>query len=326
MNHAALRQCWHPVCYSADLAAQPRAVTLLGERLVIWRDAAGAARAFVDRCIHRGTALSLGRVEDGALVCPYHGWHFDAQGRCTLIPQLEDPRRVPARAALSAFACIERLGLVWVALDAPLRAVPEVPEWADPAWRVVRTGPFTWDAHAQRMLENFTDFGHFAFVHEGLLGDPARPVVAQYDVTIDGDVVRYAYGRPDAPNTDALPVFTRGERKDEMRRTRYAIHLPFTLVEYIDWGGADGMVYVFAVQPVDDTHAIGYCQVARNYQHDQPETVMQEFERVIFGQDQAIVESQTPVKVDLGNDGEVHMVFDKVAQAYRRALRENGFA
>jgi vanillate O-demethylase monooxygenase subunit len=326
MNTAALRRAWHPVCYSADLGAPPRAATLLGEALVLWRGPDGAPRAMRDRCVHRGTALSLGRVADGELVCPYHGWRFDTAGRCTLIPQLDDPRRVPARAALSAYRCQERLGLVWVALDEPARDVPEVPEWTDAAWRVVRTGPFAWNAHAARMLENFTDFGHFAFVHEGLLGDPAKPVVAPYEVEIDGAVVRYAYGRPDTPNTDALPVFTEGERKDALRRTRYAIHLPFTLVEHIDWGGADGMVYVFAVQPVDEARAIGYCQVARNYQHDQPESVMQEFERVIFGQDQAIVESQTPAQIDLADDREVHMAFDKVAMAYRRALREQGFA
>jgi phenylpropionate dioxygenase-like ring-hydroxylating dioxygenase large terminal subunit len=46
----------------------------------------------------------------------------------------------------------------------------------------VRTGPFAWRCDASRQIENFTDFGHFAFVHEGLLGDPAQAVVAPYSV------------------------------------------------------------------------------------------------------------------------------------------------
>lgn len=325
MNAAALRAVWHPACYGADLGSAPLAATLLGEPLVLWRDATGVPRAMRDRCVHRGTALSLGRVEGGEIICPYHGWRFGTDGRCVHIPQLEDPTRVPGKACVPAYRCEERLGLVWVALDAPRWPVPEVPEFADPAWRVVRTGPFAWDAHASRQLENFTDFGHFAFVHEGLLGDPTKPVVAHHEVSVDGPVVSYAYGRPDQPNTEKLPVFAAEPRKAEMRRTRYRIQLPFTLVEHIDWGGADGMVYVFVSQPVDEGRCIGYCLVARNYNLDQPDAVMQEFERTIFGQDRRIIESQPGGAVPLEGDAELHMVFDKVALAYRRALRDNGF-
>jgi phenylpropionate dioxygenase-like ring-hydroxylating dioxygenase large terminal subunit len=324
-SHAALRQVWHPVSFAADLRDTPRAATLLDERLVLWRDAGGTARAMRDQCVHRGTALSLGKVQGDVIVCPYHGWRFAADGRCTHIPQLDDPARVPAKACVPAYHCEEHLGLVWVALDAPRWPVPEVPEFSDPRWRVVRTGPFEWNAHASRQLENFTDFGHFAFVHEGLLGDPAKPVVADHTVQIDGAVVSYAYGRPDQPNTDQLPVFAAAERKAEERRTRYRVHLPFTLVEHIDWGGDDGMVYVFVSQPVSKSRCIGYCLVARNYNLDQDERVMQEFERTIFGQDQRIIESQPSGPVPLDGESELHMAFDKVALAYRRALRDNGF-
>ena len=59
----ALRRCWHPVAYGADLGPGPRAATLLGERLALWRDSRGAAHAFRDLCVHRGTALSLGSVQ-----------------------------------------------------------------------------------------------------------------------------------------------------------------------------------------------------------------------------------------------------------------------
>lgn len=325
MNSSALRRSWHPVCYGADLTGSPRAAVLLDERLVLWRDAGGVARAMRDQCVHRGTALSLGKVEGGEIVCPYHGWRFGADGRCTHIPQLADPGRVPARACVPAYRCEERLGMVWVALESPRWPVPEVTEFADPRWRVVRTGPFHWNAHASRQLENFTDFGHFAFVHEGLLGDPAKPVVAEHEVTVEGPVISYAYGRPDQPNTDKLPVFAAEERKSELRRTRYRIHLPFTLVEHIDWGGADGMVYVFASQPVSETRCIGYCLVARNYNLDQPDNVMQEFEATIFEQDRRIIESQPPGPVPAGGNSEIHLVFDKVALGYRHALREQGF-
>src|SRR5262245_23142301 len=323
---SALRRCWHPVGYAHELGSAPSATTLLGEPLVLWRDAAGAAHAFRDVCVHRGTALSLGVVEGDEIVCPYHGWRYRGDGACTAIPQLSAPARVPARARAAAYGAIERYGLIWAALDEPRWPLPNVPELTDPAWRVVRAGPFAWRADAARQVENFTDFGHFAFVHRGLLGDPAQPVVAPHSVSTEGHVLRYSYGRPDQPNTGDFPVFTSGERRDETRRTRYALHLPYTIVEHIDWGGADGMVYVFASQPVSVDRCVGYCLVARNYNLDQPDQVMQDFERTIFAQDQRVVESQRPEHVPFDLAAELHLVFDAVAVAYRRAMAAHGFA
>jgi phenylpropionate dioxygenase-like ring-hydroxylating dioxygenase large terminal subunit len=108
----ALRACWHPVAFSGELADRPVAANLLGEPLVLWRGADGRPRANLDLCVHRGTALSLGRVSGDELVCPYHGWRYRADGRCSAIPQLDDPSRVPAKARIPAFACQERYGLV----------------------------------------------------------------------------------------------------------------------------------------------------------------------------------------------------------------------
>ena len=324
-GRAALRACWHPVAYTADIARAPRATTLLGEPLVLWRDARGALHAFRDVCVHRGTALSLGCVEGDEIVCAYHGWRYRGDGACVAIPQLADPARVPARARAIAYPTQERYGLVWVALEAPRWPLPEVPELDDPAWRTVRTGPFGWACDASRQVENFTDFGHFAFVHAGLLGDPANAVVAPHEVRAEGHVLHYAYGRPDAPNTDEFPVFAAEERKDSTRRTRYALHLPYTIVEHIDWGAADGLVYFFASQPVADDHCVGYCLVARNYNLEQPDEVIQNFEQTIFGQDRRVVESQRPDRVPLDLAAELHLTFDAVAVAYRRAMRAHDF-
>jgi len=322
----ALRACWHPAAYSADVTSNPCATTLLDEPLVLWRDTRGAAHAFRDACVHRGTALSLGRVEGVELVCAYHGWRYGSDGACTRIPQLAEPTRVPARARAVAYRVRERYGIVWVALEAPRWPLPEVAELENAAWRTVRTGPFAWACDASRQVENFTDFGHFAFVHPGLLGDPLRPVVAPHEVQTDGHVLRYAYGRPDAANTQDFPVFAAEERKDDTRRTRYALHLPYTIVEHIDWGAADGLVYFFAAQPVSAERCVGYCLVARNYNLEQPDEVIQGFERAIFAQDQRVVESQRPERVPFDLAAELHLTFDAVAVAYRRAMRAHGLA
>src|SRR5580693_4347014 len=64
----AQRACWHPVAFAADLAAQPAHADLLGEPLVLWRGLDGRPRAMSDLCVHRGTALSLGRVSGDEIV------------------------------------------------------------------------------------------------------------------------------------------------------------------------------------------------------------------------------------------------------------------
>ena len=93
-----LSRCWHPVAYSHELGSAPVGKSLLGEPVVLWRDDKKKAHAMHEVCIHRGTALSLGRVEGSEIVCAYHGWRFDETGACTRIPQMESQAAIPAKA------------------------------------------------------------------------------------------------------------------------------------------------------------------------------------------------------------------------------------
>ena len=85
----ALREYWHPVCWSKEAMERPLAVNLLNERLAICR-INGEVRAFQDLCVHRGTPISLGWVEGDHIVCAYHGWSYDAKGKCERIPSIPD--------------------------------------------------------------------------------------------------------------------------------------------------------------------------------------------------------------------------------------------
>jgi phenylpropionate dioxygenase-like ring-hydroxylating dioxygenase large terminal subunit len=322
----ALRACWHPVAYSGELADEPLRVRLLGHDLALWRDASGIPHVLRDVCIHRGTALSLGRVVGDELMCPYHGWRYGSDGRCVAIPQLEDPSRVPGKARVDAFTCRERYGMIWVAMKEPRWDLPEIPELDDEGWTVVQTGPYRWGSDASRQLENFTDFGHFPWVHPGLLGDPERPVVPAHTVTPEGHVLRYEIVRPEAPNTDDFPVFNNEVVDRPERHSRYELHLPYTILLRLNWGGQAGMVYFFASQPVDADHCVGYLVIARNYDHDQPASVLQSFEDTIFNQDQHVVESQRPERVPFDLAAEMHLKFDAVAVNYRREMRRLGLA
>ncbi len=82
--------------------------------MVLFRDGDGVAAALHDRCPHRGVALSLGAVSEGAVACVYHGWRFGRDGACVHIPSLCEGRPIAAGIAAEAYACAEQDGYVWV--------------------------------------------------------------------------------------------------------------------------------------------------------------------------------------------------------------------
>jgi phenylpropionate dioxygenase-like ring-hydroxylating dioxygenase large terminal subunit len=108
---------WFPVARAADVGTVPVPVGAGdGSYVVVRLRPHAEVTAFPARCPHRLVPLSAGRVEDGRLVCPAHGWRFDGEGRCTTVPSLGDDRCPPPRADLRGpWAVEERYGWVWLA-------------------------------------------------------------------------------------------------------------------------------------------------------------------------------------------------------------------
>lgn len=190
INDHVLINDWHVVARSQDVAeGQLVATRLLEEDLVLWR-LNGRILAWQDLCIHRGTRLSLGKVEGEAVVCPYHGWTYNAEGRCIRIPAHPD-QVPPAKARLKPYKVRERYELVWVSLGEPDKDIPPFPEWDDPTYHKMLCGPYgPLHASAPRAIENFLDMAHLPFVHAGILGDPQRGEIPDYEVEVGPDVKR----------------------------------------------------------------------------------------------------------------------------------------
>jgi phenylpropionate dioxygenase-like ring-hydroxylating dioxygenase large terminal subunit len=108
---------WYPVVRSAAVGTAPVTVGAGGRAYVVVRLRPGAeVTALSARCPHRLVPMSAGTVVDGRLQCPYHGWQFNAEGRCVEIPSLGPDGVAPPRADLGApWAVEERDGWVWVA-------------------------------------------------------------------------------------------------------------------------------------------------------------------------------------------------------------------
>lgn len=77
---------------------------------MLFRSAEGEASCVRDECAHRACPLSLGSVDDGKIVCPYHGWQYDSQGNCTHMPSTAQRKGV----VLDSLTVSERDGFVWV--------------------------------------------------------------------------------------------------------------------------------------------------------------------------------------------------------------------
>lgn len=181
---------WYAILWARSLRRRPLGLQRLDRRLVLWRDARGRPAAALDRCPHRGAALSPGRVREGELECPYHGFRFDARGACTRVPCDGEAARISPALQLDRVAVREAHGLLWAWAGAAADAPPEVP-WFDelPAdFRGdVRTSA-VWPCHYTRAVENFLDPHHVPFVHRRLtpgLGAPVSPCEAG----IEGDRV-----------------------------------------------------------------------------------------------------------------------------------------
>lgn len=164
-----LRRYWMPVAGASELLEQPiKPLRLLGEDLVLYRDLRGR-HGLVDRaCAHRRADLGFGFVEDHGIRCSYHGWSFDAQGRCVTRPfeDLGDPdgaRR--GRVRLTAYPVQEKAGLLWAYLGP--EPAPLLPDWDIYSMSngfvqvVISEVPCNW----LQCQENSIDPVHFEWTH-----------------------------------------------------------------------------------------------------------------------------------------------------------------
>ena len=158
-----LRRFWYAVMPVDHLKDGPKPFTLLGEPIVLFLDGKGEPAALEDRCCHRTAKLSKGWCKDGNIVCGYHGWEYDRDGRLVMIPQFPFEQPIPDAKARS-FRAQTRYGYVWVALDEPLSDIPDVPEDRTPGYRMIHQFYDKWNTAALRLMENSFDNAQFAFV------------------------------------------------------------------------------------------------------------------------------------------------------------------
>ena len=306
---------WHPVALAAAVCDQPVAARLLDQDLVLYRTAHGVTAA-ADLCAHRGAPLSLGKIRGGRVICAYHGYCYDAAGRCVEVPA-HPAAPIPGKLHLRVFRSVERYGLIWVNLAAESgREISPFPEYDNDGYQKIVVPALDWAASAGRQIESFCDVAHFAFVHEKTFA-VRDPVVPRYHVEatpwgVFSDFTSHA-GNVSDPNAAA-----------ETWRRVYRVHVPFTAHLVIHFPSGGKMALLNASCPVSARRTRVFPVVARDFGHDEPVADVIAFQQRIYAEDQAIVERQNPEDLPLDLGEEVHVRADLTSVTYRRQLAALG--
>lgn len=308
---------WHPVATPAELDAQPlMSVRVLGEDLVLWK-AGGHYLAWQDLCIHRGTKLSGGKVVAEQLHCPYHGWVYNAEGRCVHIPAHPE-QQPPAKARVKTYPLQERYGLLWVCLGEPVNEIPPFPEWGQAGFAQAVCAPIRHvPAHGPRLIENFLDAAHFPFVHAGVLGDPAYPEMNDFEVRVGLQGVE----------SDPIEIYQPAPYGGAAGKVIYIYHAyrPFT-AHFTKLVPAATHGLMITLTPHAELDTTVWFVIASTSHTDNTKLQAEYTPRItaIFEEDRQIVQTQRPELLPLDLQAELHLKSDRVAIAYRKWLRELG--
>jgi phenylpropionate dioxygenase-like ring-hydroxylating dioxygenase large terminal subunit len=182
-----VRNAWYVAAWSHQLeTAKPYAITILEDRIVIYRTDSGRLAALEDRCVHRLAPLSLGRCEGERLRCMYHGFLYGPDGTVVEVPGEE---RIPARAKVRSYPVADRHDWIWVwmgdAAAADERLIPPAVGLSDPNW-ILGHGQMDYAAEARLICDNLCDFSHLSYVHAKSFGASenwakSRPNVIQLE-------------------------------------------------------------------------------------------------------------------------------------------------
>ncbi len=286
---APLREAWYYAVAGARL--KPRAMltrVMLGEPVLIGRDAAGMAFALRDICPHRGMPLNAGHFDGRRIECCYHGWRFDTAGQCIAIPALTPGQSfTPQRVRVRSYPVQEVQGNIWVYAGDDPTAAPEIPtidgfEGAGP--RLVESVRFA--AALDHAVVGLMDPAHGPFVHRAWWWRSRRSIHAKAKAFAPSPwgftMTRHA------PSTNSRAYRLLGG----MPETEIVFRLPGVRIEHIR-AGRHAVCNMTAITPIDDkTTEINHCIYWTAPWLSALKPLLRPYVRAFLHQDRAIMERQ----------------------------------
>ena len=167
-----LRRFWQPVTFSDELTDVPKALKILGEELVIYRDFNGDVGLLEAHCAHRGTSLEFGLVSQKGIRCCYHGWLYDKDGTILETPGEPADSTLKDRLFQGAYPVHEANGLVFAYMGPPDKkpAFPLYDTLIRPGYKIMPGQSYFYPCNWLQILENAMDPVHTSFLHTIVTG------------------------------------------------------------------------------------------------------------------------------------------------------------
>ena len=169
---------WYVIAASHELKPlKPLGIERFGTNIVLWRNKSGKPVAMLDQCPHRSAQLSVGRIKQDSIECPFHGFSFDLEGHCTLVPEI---KKAAPNLTVQTFQVIEKNGFIWCwyGIEQASHDLPWFEALDKGKWSYSQQAT-NWPTHISRCIENQLDYAHLPFVHKNTIGgntDVTKPV------------------------------------------------------------------------------------------------------------------------------------------------------
>jgi len=165
-----MRSFWIPAMTAAEVPAAdepPVRLTLLSERLVVFRDSEGRVGVLEENCPHRGASLFFGRNEEGGIRCVYHGWKFDVQGNCMQMPTEPSTSRMCQKVKARAYPARLAGAVLWIYMG-DAQPVPELPAFGFMGLPEENLFASRWhqECNYAQAMEGELDSAHVGFLHQ----------------------------------------------------------------------------------------------------------------------------------------------------------------
>ncbi|MDZ8257330.1 aromatic ring-hydroxylating dioxygenase subunit alpha [Nostoc sp. ChiQUE01b] len=317
-----LKNFWYACEFSSAITSKPQRVPLLNQQFVLYRNSQGKVMAFLDQCPHRGAALSLGKVENDCIRCPYHGWKFQTDGTCIEIPANQPGVPIPKKAHLDAYPVQEKYGFVWLFWgDIPENErppLPSFPEVKNPALRSLQL-EFKWNAHYTRLIENSIDPAHSAFVHANSIGSgmAKEPQLPNYEIYMEGWGASASLYYKQQETKGFFWKFVRQKNRLQIKTTR-GFYMP-----NIIYSDSENIILFVAHVPIDDKTTISkFIQFRSFFTQPWADQIFRKFNSKVNQEDKLIVESQSPKIAPYDLTTEIHASSDALPLAYRKLRKK----
>lgn len=316
---------WYPVGRTEDVTSQPAGIKLLGLPLVIWRDSVGGAHVMSDTCVHRGASLSKGSVKDDCIVCPYHGWRYEAGGKCRTIPSLGGEGKIPARAKIDSYPVAEKYGLVFAFLgdlpEADRPPVYPIPEWDQDGWRATPVSILDLNFYYERSMENGLDPAHNEFVHPSQGAPGLEPDYTKHGLSLENSrwgtkfMVSFDEKGHQASDFSGLRVSKSGVRAGS------GSHGPNHLQTWINFSATSAFHQYFFEAPIDEEHTRVFFINTRNCMMDPKlDSRANDANMKVAAEDIAVLNHLNPIRTPESNTKEILLPTDQAVVKFREFL------